>query len=627
MPQQLRHQAWIVVAAAVVFFTNLGATHLFDKDETLYASCAREMFQAGDWVVPTFNGDIFPDKPPLMYWLMMSGYALFGMTEFAVRFWSAVLGIGTALATYHIGRLLFRAEVGFWAGLCVGSSIIFTVSARAATVDSALTFATTLAMLAFVVGLRGRWREDLQPASRLSLRESSALSRSERRHSILDRSNNPSGTWGAMALMYAAMGVAVLAKGPIGVILPVGTIGLFLLLTTGKTREPSSQSDSGRGVVARCVGWLVGFVRLLTPLNLLRIAWRMRPLTALAVLGVIVVPWFVMVGLKTDGVWLVKFFGEQNLGRAMNSMQGHSGTVLFYVAAILIGFFPWSVFLGPSLSELTARIRRHHVWRSGYILTACWLGVYVVFWSLVSTKLPHYVLPAYPALALLTAAFVEGWIADPAHVRPCWGRNAAITMILVGVGILIAIPIVAAVFLPGEWPVALVGLIPVGGGAVCLYYLRRGSPSESPFGAMVVFAVTSVVFLTAMFGFAPLRIDRHQNAEVLLAAIRSSSDEAPDLAAYGFFKESYVFYAGRPVSHCVGPDALREFLDRAERPYIITSDEQEEEVERHFPGRFRVLARRPRFLHDGEVVVLTGCNDGDVPRTAVGPNIDTSQRR
>ena len=600
MPQQIRHQAWIVVAAAIVFFTNLGATHLFDKDETLYASCAREMFQAGNWVVPTFNGDIFPDKPPLMYWLMMSGYALFGMTEFAVRFWSAVLGIGTALATYHIGRLLFRAEVGFWAGLCVGSSIIFTVSARAATVDSALTFATTLAMLAFVVGLRGRWREDSQPVDL-----------------------KPSGTWGAMALMYAAMGVAVMAKGPIGVILPVGTIGLFLLLTTGKAREPSSQTESERGVVARGVGRLVGFARLLTPPNLLRTAWRMRPLTALAVVGVIVVPWFVMVGLKTDGVWLVKFFGEQNLGRAMNSMQGHSGTVLFYVAAILIGFFPWSVFLGPSLTELTVRIRRHHVWRSGYILTACWLGVYVVFWSLVSTKLPHYVLPAYPALALLTAAFVEGWIADPAHVRPCWGRNAAITMILVGVGILIAIPIVAAIFLPGEWPVALVGLIPAVGGVVYLYCLRRESPSR----AMAVFAVTSVVFLTAIFGFAAVRIDRHQNAEVLLAAIRSSSGETPDLAAYGFFKESYVFYAGRCVPHCVGPDALREFLDRAERPYIITSDEQEEEVERYFPGRFRVLARRPRFLHSGEVVVLTGCNDGVVPRTAVSPNTDAPRRR
>ena len=142
MSQSVRYQLWIVAAAAVIFFTNLGATGLWDEDEPLFASCAREMMERGDWVVPMYNGNIFPDKPPLMFWLMMSGYAIFGMTEFAVRFWSAVLGIGTALISYHLGRLLFNARVGLWAGLITASSIIFTVSARAATVDTAMTFVT-----------------------------------------------------------------------------------------------------------------------------------------------------------------------------------------------------------------------------------------------------------------------------------------------------------------------------------------------------------------------------------------------------------------------------------------------------------------------------------------------------
>ncbi len=124
MHQQLRHQLWIVAAAAVVLFTNLGAVALWDEDEPLYASCAREMLQRGDWVVPTFNGEIFPEKPPLMFWLMMGSFQLFGVTEFAARVWSAVLGVGTALLTYHLGRLLFRAEVGLWAGLIVVTSII-----------------------------------------------------------------------------------------------------------------------------------------------------------------------------------------------------------------------------------------------------------------------------------------------------------------------------------------------------------------------------------------------------------------------------------------------------------------------------------------------------------------------
>ncbi|HLA83548.1 MAG TPA: glycosyltransferase family 39 protein, partial [Thermoguttaceae bacterium] len=146
----LAQQAVIVTIGAVVFFTNLGSAALFDMDEALYATCAREMAQRGDWVVPWFNGQMFPDKPPLMYWLMMLGRAALGPTELAVRLHSALFGIATALATYHLGRLLFRREVGFWAGVIVSTSIVFTISARAATVDSALTFAITAAVLAFV---------------------------------------------------------------------------------------------------------------------------------------------------------------------------------------------------------------------------------------------------------------------------------------------------------------------------------------------------------------------------------------------------------------------------------------------------------------------------------------------
>ena len=68
MPRQLRHQLWIIAVAAAVLFTNLGSAALWDEDEPLYASCAREMLQRGDWVVPTFNGEVFPEKPPRRVW-------------------------------------------------------------------------------------------------------------------------------------------------------------------------------------------------------------------------------------------------------------------------------------------------------------------------------------------------------------------------------------------------------------------------------------------------------------------------------------------------------------------------------------------------------------------------------
>ncbi|MDY0168622.1 MAG: hypothetical protein RBS80_18890 [Thermoguttaceae bacterium] len=96
MRQHVVHLICITLAAGAVFFTNLGAAHLWDEDETLHATCAREMYERGDWVVPTYNGNLFPDKPPLMYWLMIGGYGLFGVTEFAARFGAAVLGVAAA---------------------------------------------------------------------------------------------------------------------------------------------------------------------------------------------------------------------------------------------------------------------------------------------------------------------------------------------------------------------------------------------------------------------------------------------------------------------------------------------------------------------------------------------------
>jgi 4-amino-4-deoxy-L-arabinose transferase-like glycosyltransferase len=90
-----------------------------------------------------------------MFWNMMAGYYLFGVNELGARFFSAVCGVGAALAAFHLGRILCNVRVGLWTGLISATTIIFTISARAATVDSALTFLTVLTFLFFVAARRG----------------------------------------------------------------------------------------------------------------------------------------------------------------------------------------------------------------------------------------------------------------------------------------------------------------------------------------------------------------------------------------------------------------------------------------------------------------------------------------
>ena len=574
MREQVRYQLWIAAAACVIFFTHLGGAALWDMDEALYTSCAREMFQRGDWVLPMFNGSMFPEKPPLMFWTMMAGFELFGINEFGARFFSAIFGVAAALAAFHLGRLLCNARVGLWTGLVTASTIIFTVSARAATVDAALTLVTTLAFLLFVIARRG------------------SAARSE------DGSATATpASWPVLALMYACAGLAVLAKGPVGMVLPLAAMGLYLLAADG---------------------WR----------NALRSAWWMRPLTALVVVATVAVPWYVWVGVRTEWLWPKQFFLEFNLRPFKQPILGHGDAsswdrtlavlvsisyYFYHIPAILLGFFPWSILLGPTLADTVRRIRRRSAWRDGCLLAACWFGTWFVFWSVCKTKLPHYLLPAYPALALMTACFIDRWQTDPASLARWCLRNAWISLILVGVGIMIAVPIIAEHYLPGEQMLGLVGLIPLVGGGWCWW----SSAHQRHRQALVGLAMTAIVFLTVVFGWGAGRVDRYQNAEPMIAAIQADSPKTacPPIATYRFFRESTVYYAGYPVTRCdddrkvnrSADQILQEFLTKPGPSYVITTNEHAPALQERFPGRFHVVFHQRRFLSPrktDEMVVL-----------------------
>jgi 4-amino-4-deoxy-L-arabinose transferase-like glycosyltransferase len=614
MTENIRYQFWIAATATIIFFTYLGASALWDEDETLYASCAREMLQRNDWVVPMFNGRMFPDKPPLMFWLMMAGYELFGINEFGARFFSAVLGVGTALLTYHLGRLLFNPRIGLWAGLICASSIIFTVSARAATVDSALVFVTTLAVLCFVAALRVQG-SGFRIQDEGDRRQATAYNAKPQAFSfILHPSSfilHPSSLIPHLffLLLYLCLGLAILAKGPVGLLLPMISLGLFLMIVNARREtEKTIAAPAATGWKTKCLSIL----RTFHPRIFLKSLWQLRPLSGAIVVLAVALPWYILVGLRTDGLWLEQFFAKFNFRPFVQPILGHSGPVWYYLPAVLIGFFPWSVFLGPAAIDAVWRLRERHPWHDGLILSTCWCGVFFIFWSICSTKLPHYVLPAYPALALMTGCFLETWISQPSRVGPAWMKNAWITTIAVGLCMMVAVAIAARIYLPGEELIGLVGIFLVIGGGLCLYYDKQ----HHRLRAVVIFSCTSVVFLTAMFGFAALRVDRHQNAKRLFAQIRQDGPESAPVCAYRFFRQSMVYYAGHPVSYCLTPEDLRQFLENSPQAYIITLDKYMGEIECQYPGLFRVLARQRRFLATDEMVVLAVSNQTKPAQTA-----------
>lgn len=547
MRSETRRQICVVLTALVVFFTWLGKPYLWDEDEPKNAECAREMLEAGNWSVPQFNYQLRTDKPILLYWLMLTSYKLFGVGEFAARFWSALLAVGTCWLTYQLGRRLYRPTVGLWAGLAMASCLMFAVSGRAATPDSTLIFCTTLTLFAFV-----RFGGVAQ--------------------GVLAR--------GGYVALYFAMSLAVLAKGPVGVVLPGGILGLFLLLR----HRPTT------------------FAAALAPRRLWSIVRGLRPLTAIVVLTVVALPWYVWVGVKTEGAWLAGFLGTHNVGRFTSTMEGHGGSIFYYPVAVLVGFFPWSCFLPLALFRLVRRMRSAEgaASREADLFAACWIGAYLTFFTLAGTKLPSYVLPCYPALAVVTGVLLDEWLRSPALVSRGWFRAALATPGVVGLAVVVGLPIAASYLLPGDGWLGVLGLSLIAGAGGLLWSQRR-RPELVP----ALFAATAVTFVTSLVAGGASRVSRHANSPTIAAEARAEFGDDARLVCYGHYEPTLVFYAARQVTVVWEPAELLDALARTPTACVVTRADLLDELARTFGGPVEIVARHRRaWRTEGEVVVV-----------------------
>ena len=587
------HLFRLTLFAGVMFFLNLGGFGLMDVDEPRNAGCAMEMFQRGDWVTPTFNAELRTHKPALTYWFMMSAYAVFGVNEFSARFWSAVLGIGTVLMTYGIGRRLFNPQVGFWGGIILASSFFFAISSRISTPDAPLIFCVTLAFFAFVMTTFRR------PATGDDTAETAPE---------LVPGCFPS--WFAAVGIYTAMGLAVLAKGPVGLILPTAVIGMFLLII----RLPEASQVSGTSLTS--LPWwrraVVVGLRPFAPVHFLKTCWAMRPITALLVCGAVAVPWYWLVHEATHGEWTRGFFLTHNLGRATNAMEGHGGPaalyfayLLYYPVVILAAFFPWSCFLVPTVLE--GRVRSRDPWRPGLIFIACWVLVWVGAFSIARTKLPSYITPVYPGLALFVVVGLVRWLNGRTQLRDLWFRWSFATLAIVGIVMCLALPIVAHFLFRGaEW-VGVLGLVPLVGGWLAWREFQRGNRA----GALTKFAIAgSLLTLLSLSALLPYVFNFHQRGPELLAEaernVRTSGSKATVLA-FGSIEPSFVFNVRHPIpyfNHAQTNELFSAAL--ADDTFIISRHKDAEWLNGKLPPGFVALHRVPYFARPGLELVLLG---------------------
>lgn len=606
MPGQVRQGLLLTLVGLVVFLTGLGSTHLWDDDETFFAEVAREMNERDDLIVPWFNQRLFAHKPPFMYWMMIGAYRLFGVTEFAARLPSVLFGLATVLLVWRMGRILYSPRAGLWAAVVLATNLNFTVIARAATSDAELSFFCTLALYLFVRGTAVKSQGAGDRGQGSGVADAALVWRAG------ETDWRP--TWGTMALVYAVMGIAVLVKGPIGVLLPTSILGLFLLWMrggeSGKRKaesrvEPAPAIHSGFRLSA--FRFLQPAAVLLSPRHILRTIWTLRPLTAVAAVLTVAGPWYLAVSLKTDGAFLAGFFGVHHFGRFLNPMDNHPGPAWYYLAAMCVGFFPWIVFLSPTLVHWYRRIRDRHEWHPADVLCGAWCLVWFGFFSLASTKFPHYVVPAYPALALVTAAFLDRWMDANEIYSRFFRRGAWVTVGIAGIGIMVVVPMIQQTYLQEKGFAGLTGLPLIAGAVAGAYFTERRRISAALSGL----TGSATAFLVMLFAFAAVEIDRHQNSEILADAIRAhAGSQRPQIGHFHYFRPGLSFYCREHIEPQIRPEDAVNFLRESPPRYLLTSSKLYDELKTEFPADAEILLELPWFLKRGKGVVLLGRRGG-----------------
>jgi len=548
MSERARDWALLLFVAALLTLPNLGAASLWDDDEGVNAQAAREMRDSGTWVIPTFNFQLRTAKPVMLYWLQRTSYAVFGVSEWSARLPSVLAGWLTILLTYELARRMFGPATGLLAGLVLSSVVQFGILVHAATPDATLLLFTTLSYLAFWTGHADGSRRWWLPTA-------------------------------------AACGLAVLTKGPVGVALP----GVVLLAYFAWNRE-----------LGRLLDW--------------------RLLTAALVFLLVAGPWYALVASETCGEWVKLFLGHENLTRFMKPLEGHRGPIVYYLLVLPVMFAPWSIFLLPGLwyafqgatpqRGSAAAVEQADAIRAQRFLI-CWATAYVVFFSAAATKLPNYIFPIYPALAILTARFLVRWWNGELAV-PRWVFPAAVGgLVLIGMGVMTAVVIVAQKFVE-LLPWALLGLIPLAGAVGMAAALRRNRPGT----VVLSVTLTAVGFVGLTAAVPPALLNRYKAPQPLVQVTGVNNPNRDlRLAAYGWFEPSLVFYAGREVEELKSVEHIVEFLAVPTPAYLFVPEQPWHDVLAALVRTpYRIAARNYDLSRNCHVLVITNDLSGTVVR-------------
>jgi 4-amino-4-deoxy-L-arabinose transferase-like glycosyltransferase len=357
-----------------VYLAGNGRTQLFDRDEPRYAQCSRQMLQSGDWVVPRLYDKLRPNKPPAIYWCQAAAMTVLGDNAFAARLPSAIASVLAALLIGAWAGRELTPRHSLWAAFVLASSLLMLWSGKNSLTDAVLMLCITsaLACIYFLWQRRGGW-----PAV-IGLAVATACGGLVKGPFIL----------GVLASVCIALGF-------------LAWLDRWLDHRRGRG-EPArrgfevvtSESGPAAGTSVEASTVLAPAIERAAPVRFLDVA--LKGIVGLLIVIALVAPWFFLVHHRAP-----QFLGAAKadaMSHLESGTEGHSGPPGYHLALVWVTFLPWSLLL-PLAIGLGIKHRKTPAIR--FALAAV-LGTWV-FVEILQTKLPHYFLPAFPWLAVLTA--------------------------------------------------------------------------------------------------------------------------------------------------------------------------------------------------------------------------------
>lgn len=490
--------AALAVLCALVYGVGLKAIPPVDRDESRFAQASRQMLESGDYVLPQVQDRPRLNKPPGIYWLQAASAGVLGDSQadithqniWAYRLPSAIAALVAVLLTWRIGVRLLDPRAAVLGAALLATCPIMVWEAHQARADQLLLATVTVSVLA----LTHIWRKAAcgQRAS----------------------------AWWAL-LLWLGVGAGIMAKGPI--------TPMVIVLTA-----------IGVSLATRRWAWLK----------------QTRAWMALIILPAVVGPWVYFVAQRVGFENYLRIIFEETIGRSGDAAEGHWGPPGYHVIALVVMLFPGSLLTAAAVvrawkmgggSWREARLGASKAWRARpETFLLAWIVPSWIVFELVATKLPHYTMPLYPAIALLSA---RAALSGPKLMKQLGKASGAGFSLWLGVG---AIGLAGTLMGLAWWggmreQSGLVMTVAVGGGGAAvilglLVVARVGLARGRVIRAHVLGMGAMVVWSGAMLGVVLPRSERVWiNSRVATAVMELSAEMVRPVALVSYHEDSQIF--------------------------------------------------------------------------------------